>query len=187
MSEPWREWFTTCFGCGFLALRWDTFAEVMLFERWSLKAFCDAASPDNPQEEPLRVKIARILGTLRLPEFCADTAHEGDEAAEGRKRCIHCGAWGDWTTGKYDREDCAPPYGEDSPEGWAATGELIGRYKIEVAFTPHKGGPEEWTATAWLPPRDPKEVKRASGATALEAICLLILALSEAGKIAEKD
>lgn len=122
--------------------------------------------------EPLHVQVARALG-------CRPEWHEGHD-------WWLCGCNDDShvaTSEIEDGEAIGPPILRAYDTDWSACGPLLERFKIETTFTPHKGGPEEWTATAWLPPREPQEVKRISGPTPLIAVCNLILALHKEGKL----
>lgn len=77
--------------------------------------------------------------------------------------------------------DCAPltysyvpPYGQESPEGAAAHGPLLPRLK---AFVGWNGG--AWVCQAWAIEGEGR------GATWGEALCNLVLALAEAGRLEE--
>jgi len=70
-----------------------------------------------------------------------------------------------------------PPYGEDSPEGWACTGPLVSRFKLYLYWDTELGC---WVAQ---PKEGDTPPYHRSGSTAPEAIANLIIALAEAGKL----
>lgn len=87
---------------------------------------------DSKEEKPLNVRCAEALGWKKPSE-------------EGR--CDVCGwalvphpepgCWADNCSFRpmpETRHDIPPPYGEDSPEGWACTGPLMDRFQIRVQF-----------------------------------------------------
>jgi hypothetical protein len=122
------------------------------------------------ETEPLHVRVARVLGTLRDEE-----SHERDEAAHGQSVCTLCGQFAPW--GKEFRGVCAPNYAED----WAATGPLLVKYRIGIspfvkAMDPPKKG-EAWAAA------EPVSGLKQWGADPLVCACHLILALHAAGKL----
>lgn len=73
-------------------------------------------------EKPLRVRCAEGLGCK--PRLCESDAHHAKNPAPWSCRCV---------ANKHgDDSGHLLPYGEDSPEGWACTGPLIGRFDLRV-------------------------------------------------------
>ena len=122
--------------------------------------------------EPLNVQCARALGW----SVGADL-HERDESAQGLSACVRCGAEAGWDESLGDV--CCPPYGDDTPEGWACTGPLLSEYGIELdgplgslAEPEHQGLYAAYARGAC-----------ASGAHFAEAIARLVVKLAELGKL----
>ena len=88
-----------------------------------------------------------------------------------------------------DHEALAP-YGEDSPEGWAATGPLIERFRLTLSYRYVEG--KAWATARGLWHSQTYSGEKhgwlhGDGASPCEAACNLILALADAGRLAEKD
>ncbi len=120
-------------------------------------------------ERPLHVRVAEALGW--------DNCVEVDTGMAYGKR------WTGRVPGfTHTRE--VPRYGQDSDEGWAATGRLIQKYGINLeraqAARPD-GSP--YGAWRWAIAGDEMPPKRFWADTPLEAVCHLILALAEAGRL----
>lgn len=67
-----------------------------------------------------------------------------------------------------------PPYGEESPYGWACTGPLIEKHGIEITFTRGLGRRAE--ASGYY----------VDGPDVLTAVCGVVLTLAEAGRLERK-
>lgn len=127
-------------------------------------------------EQPLHVRVAEALGW-----DTAASLHSWDEAAEGYRGCTRCDQLAHWNGP--EPELCVPRYGTD----WSATGPLIERYKIQVW---HQEDPlaeilgpldGPWRATHEVCASP--DLGACTGPTPLIAVCNLILALKEAGKL----
>lgn len=135
-------------------------------------------------EKPLHVRVAEALGCE--PYQCDD------------ENC--CGVVGSWhcpsSCGKahVDREEGVREWVTRYDTDWSAAGPLIERFRISLR-SPHEppyAGERMWEAFAW-PPADPThkagdcqdEMVAGSSKGPLVAVCRLILALAEAGKLTE--
>jgi hypothetical protein len=124
--------------------------------------------------KPLHVRVAIALGcTPKLEEGFFPGPGNGPEwLCSCGPRYKHSnferylGPFGPGRVSRYDTD-------------WSATGPLIVAYDIWLQPCKHEGTPKHWTATS---PLDDHEAD-ADGSTPLEAICNLILALAEAGKL----
>lgn len=124
------------------------------------------------EKPPLHVQVASVIGWTSLhprgrPGCCGDILLPGIRWA-GR-------APGNVIVGPEGIHDPVPPYGEDSPEGWACTGPLAELYVWGV----HRLDGQTWLAL----PRGPNTGQKGVGPTPLIAICNLILKLSESGAL----
>lgn len=108
-------------------------------------------------EKPLRVRVAEALG-------CAPIADDPIGWL--------CGCRGNYVHA--DDDGWLLPYGEDSPAGWACTGPLKAKCKIEVSRYD-----DRFAAMSYVEGWD----ETASGGNEPEAIANLIIALAEAGKL----
>ena len=118
-------------------------------------------------EKPLHVRVAEALGDDFGP---CDWAFYCD--AEGNLVCSECGAAiRTPEAGRHER--AIRRYDTD----WSATGPLIEKYQVGLE-EPENGG--MWTAYYRI--RE-DETMHAYGPTVLMAVCNLILALKEAGKL----
>jgi hypothetical protein len=113
--------------------------------------------------KPLNVLVAEALGCA--PEL--KYGHWRCRCSEGSHG--HGGVWGGNVLS----------YGEESPEGWACTGPLMGRFRIDLSYWEYR-----WVAM-WFYPNssmaseiDVTELDvTAFGATACEAIARCVVAL----------
>lgn len=129
-------------------------------------------------DKPLHVRVAEALGWPPC-EYITDEAHDPKRPIYGWRVCHREHAGGQdcehmWHCGKEDYY-AAPSY----DTAWSETGPLIERY----AITLHGADlPDE---TPWIASRvlGAADVYEGEGATPLFAVCRLILALSEAGKL----
>ena len=150
--------------------------------------------------KPLNVRVAEALG-LRVRDDsvygcqgqCVGSVDDsGAFPTAGRLRHNHI-RWVywkafEWEAGEGDWESVLP-YGEDSPDGWACTGPLIAKHGIELLCNPYGDGNYvarrsrdfDWP-TFLVDGRDPF----ASARTHVEAVALLIVALSEIGRLQPK-
>jgi hypothetical protein len=133
--------------------------------------------------EPLHVRVARVLGWTEIHE-------ETQGRIGGWFGTAPAGTGPRWWTGN----DPIPPYGEDAPEGWACTGPLQVRYKIDVwrqHWTDREGG--LWIAgraeDRHIYIRDQEEdvryrdAREAQADSPCEAVAWLIVELHEAGRL----
>ena len=120
-------------------------------------------------EKPLHVRVAEALGLPTEP-----SQHAWDEAAEGYRACTRCNQSAGWNSP--EPEWCASRYDTD----WSATGPLIERLRIALTPIPY-GGRILWRAH----PHDfgDKTYLDVQHYTPLEAVCLAILALADAGRL----
>ena len=123
-------------------------------------------------EKPLNVRVAEALGWDTSPEL-----HQRDESSEGYSACTRCGAVMAWSEPMPAL--CVPRYDTD----WSATGRLIENYRIGLVCkaTSFSHPSEQWEATRWDEPG--RATIFMPGPTVLVAVCNLILALAEAGKL----
>lgn len=132
------------------------------------------------EEKPLRVQVAEALG-IKIWQ------HED-------RSCSHCGYQDNLTPGCWWMDDgdygsCQVlPYGEDSPEGWAATGPLLRRCRTDLYESTTE--PPSWCAEALRPAERPLGAwaagdltVRGRGDSPCEAIARCVLALAAAGKL----
>ena len=120
-------------------------------------------------DKPLHVQAAEALGW----DYSEDR-HEWDEFAEGQKRCTRCHEVAPWT--RHSPSPCCPRYDTD----WAATGPLIERFGFVVGR--FRILDRQWYAI--LPGTTSPDAQAEEHApTPLLAVCYLILALKEAGKL----
>jgi hypothetical protein len=129
--------------------------------------------------EPLHVRVARALGWTHIHQ--AGYGHEigspcGDILLPGIR--YHGRAPGNLLIEEQAKHEPLPPYGKESPEGWACTGPLLSRY--EVTVDKREAG---WCASAWRESMFTHEVDPVFAATSTEAIALLVCALHEAGRL----
>ena len=121
-------------------------------------------------EKPLKALVAEALGWKLRP------LEEVDAACGGTEFWVPP----DSHTGNYCNkcrpEMAPPPYGEDSPEGWACTGPLMQKYGIGVE--PIQG----WTSYV----RGIWESETVAS-TACEAIACCVTALAAAGKLPKEE
>lgn len=124
------------------------------------------------EEKPLNVRVAEVIGWSGIEHgnlMDLSRPHNGYPPSlpiVGQKQRI-------------------PPYGEDSPEGWACTGPLMIKYGINLIR------PGMWLATENDPTQWDEGVlgwredlcATAASDNPMEAVCNLILALAEAGKL----
>lgn len=103
---------------------------------------------------PLHVQVAEALGWDQDGGL-----HDWDEAPNGYKGCIRCGAQTSWE-GEYDPALCVPQFDTD----WSATGPLIEKHGFRLM--PYKN---EWEAS-W-------GVYSAVAGTPLRAVCHLVVNL----------
>lgn len=73
------------------------------------------------EEKPLNVRCAEALGWTYLG--IGECDWEGEPPA---------GHPLDQYTRRLDQHICIPPYGDDTPGGWACTGPLIGRFRLHL-------------------------------------------------------
>jgi hypothetical protein len=119
-------------------------------------------------EKPLHVRVAEALGWTDLREEAYVISEKTYTAGEWRgRRGIGTGMhWGR-----------PPRYDTD----WSATGSLIERYHIDLWWE-NTSGDGQWTATTNF--RDGGDlIVMGTGPSPLIAVCNLILALKEAGKL----
>lgn len=86
------------------------------------------------EQKPLHVRVAEALGWTAIHRrargecpsggWCGDIMLPGERWA-GR-------APGNMLVGPDGCHDSVPPYGEDTPEGWACTGPLLERYELAL-------------------------------------------------------
>lgn len=113
---------------------------------------------DDP---PLNVQVARVLGWKRLRTT----------------RLGWVGAMPDATHGWI--EECpVPPYGADTPDGWACTGPLASELKMTLRSM-RKG----CDARTYIPGQYLKVETYAKGASIPEAIARLVVRLHEMAKL----
>lgn len=105
------------------------------------------------RSEPLNIRCARVLNTLsdghalrrEHAEGCSCAAGDGAKCSSACAYvCADCGSRQP-AEQKWDRT-CAPPYGEDTPAGWAFTGPLVERFCLDVQHDDEASG---WHVTAW--------------------------------------
>ena len=132
-------------------------------------------------EKPLHVRVAEALGwewfhfvdkSFLLPPF----AHKQHEYGSWERGLCENPQWDitQWFTSK--NHLAIPRYDTD----WSATGPLIERHEI-TCITPYPERlPNKWTARHGRPA---EEFLEAYGPTPLIAVCNLLLALKEAGKL----
>ncbi len=131
-------------------------------------------SPNCPDcEKPLHVRVAEALGWVN----CHLDGEQPDAPKTGRwfGKCQDASVLPQWAAPIKDSWIEISRYDAD----WAATGRLIEKYAICVMR--HGGGLESWRAE--VSPYWEGEIKSAFGSSALIAVCNLILALKEAGKL----
>lgn len=119
-------------------------------------------------EKPLRVQVAEALGwTITLKQDDPKKSNYGESygCPPGKAEGIH--VW-------------IPPYGEDSPEGWACTGPLLERCKgSEGALICVPVGKH---VRVWYSTNTAADVI-ASAPSVPEAIARCVVALAAAGKL----
>lgn len=129
--------------------------------------------------EPLNVRVARVLH----PEWkifqateptwlCDEWGDYGPTAEVGEWICIRskCGA-----------AYAVPPFGEETPEGWAVTGALMCHVR-ELSYSESRAKATR-SNLAWY--AGGRLLSDGFGATWGEALCNLVLALSAAGRLGE--
>jgi hypothetical protein len=124
-------------------------------------------------EMPLHVRVAEALGceVRRIrPEFGTGWSCGCPMDSDERKPHGQGGTTGAWLIARYDTD-------------WSATGPLIDKYGIALHIEEDESSrPRRWIADYTSPMSDPAGVScNTYGATALEAICNVILAVAEAG------
>jgi len=128
--------------------------------------------------KPISVRVAEAVGW-----DTSGALHQRDEAAEGQSACSRCGAVASWSSPLPDL--CVPRYDTD----WLVTGPLIERHGMEfMHIWPGDRGQAGFWWSCWRS-ADARGSQRdrqleGIGETPLIAVCNLILALSEAGRLA---
>lgn len=83
---------------------------------------------------------------------------------------------------EFPKHERIPPYGEDTPEGWACTGPLMLRFGIGTDPGTTEADRDHWWARGWH--LDPEwRVPAGEAATPCEAIARCVVALAAAGKL----
>lgn len=101
------------------------------------------------EEKPLNVRVAEALGwTTRL--------------CNAGCRCTQ------WIPPGSKVPGTPPPYGEDTPEGWACTGPLIGRFGLTVYCRRDGFGPRRAGYEAARPDKSPMDVSENACAAVAE-------------------
>lgn len=120
------------------------------------------------REIPLHVQVAKALGWTYLGPAETDPHMDDVPMWEGEPPQGH--PWNSFAR-RIDQHVGIPRYDTD----WSATGPLIEKYGIWLIPDGHS---RRWTA--WI---DPEGSWKGEGSTAPIAVCNLILALKEAGKL----
>lgn len=122
----------------------------------------------SAEAKPLHVRVAEALGEARNEHSLIDW--DGDYLA-----CLRCEYQESWGDKGNDRPQCIPRYDTD----WSATGPLIEKYRIRL-WTYGDEETSYWLAAA----AGHREAGTNNpGDSPLIAVCNLILALKEAGKL----
>ena len=129
-------------------------------------------------DKPLHVQVAEALGD----QF--DSTHAyliGQGGSYVSFACMACG--GRWGQREKIPLECSREKTHRYDKKWSLTGPLIKRYKLQVGPSYLGTGPDKpWCAAAGTDKEREGDVW-AQGDTPLEAVCLLIIALSTAGKL----
>lgn len=140
---------------------------------------------EKPRELPLHVKVAEVLGWSGVEEKlewngCVRKARDGSGEWEQDVNPVWRGAPATGAPAWYG--DMVPRYDTD----WSATGPLIEKYRICIEAGLH-GGHHSKPWSAWLNRHSPAirdyDGEAADGPTPLIAVCRLLLALHEGGKL----
>lgn len=130
-------------------------------------------------EKPLNVQVAECIGTsaVRCAAGFIEDANSAGYDFEGW--ICSCGA-----RGTHPAPDAhatpVPPYGDDTPEGWACTGPLLARFGLTV-FGPRLEVEEP--DPRWYAAVPDSATLGEHGATACEAIARLIVRLHAEGRL----
>lgn len=130
--------------------------------------------------EPLHVRVSHCLGWTDLQNLGprlhggAPWHRPGDDLWVGIAPCVECGD--DGICDEHDAQgpsyQAVPPYGEESPHGWAVTGPFL-RYVEEASADALYQGVTLWHGSEF----------DVQGETWGETLCHLVLALGEAGRL----
>lgn len=135
-------------------------------------------STSLPDEKPLSVRCAEALGWIQLhirgfkSLWCCGDITLPCERWAGRRP-------GNVLLSHEGFHDSVPPYGEDSPEGWACTGPLVERFGLDLSRE-FPGTKAAYVAAICDPDRP---LTTAAGPTACSAIAEWVASNVENGEV----